>query len=89
MTEIAAGRRVALARDAKELTTERAAQVLGVSRPFLIGLLNKGEIPFRKVGTHRRLNTDDVMAFKEAIDKKRRRSLGALVRQAQDLKMGY
>lgn len=87
--EIAAGRKVVLASSAKELTTEQAARLLSVSRPFLIALLDKGEVPYRKVGTHRRLKYEDVIAFKEAIDAKRRRSLKALARQAQDLKMGY
>jgi excisionase family DNA binding protein len=82
---MAAGRGVTIVPEKAELTTVQAAEMLNVSRTFLIELLEKGEIPFRKVGTKRRIRTDDVMAYKDGIDRKREGALGALVRESQKL----
>lgn len=72
-----------------ELTTDEAANVLNVSRPFLIKLLEEGSIPFRKVGEHRRIRMEDVMAYKTAIDQEREGVLDQLVAEAQEHDMGY
>ncbi len=68
-----------------ELTTKQAAEVLGVSRPFLIRVLESGEIPYRKVGRHRRVLMKDVLAYKQSMQVKRRAALDELVEASEEL----
>ena len=67
-----------------ELTTKQAAEVLGVSRPFLIRILESGEIPYRKIGRHRRVLMKDVLAYKETMQVKRRAALDEMVKLTED-----
>ena len=85
----AAGRRVTLVHESQELSTHQAAEVLNVSRPFLIKLLDQGAIPYRRVGRHRRIRADDVAAYKAGIDHERESVLAALVKDAQEQGHGY
>jgi excisionase family DNA binding protein len=66
-----------------------AAELLHVSRPYVIGLLEGGAIPCRKVGKHRRVLRADVLKYKDKTAQARLRALGELADQAQDLDMGY
>ena len=86
---MAAGYGVTLIPEGAELTTVQAAELLNVSRPFLIKLLDQKAIPHRKVGKHRRIRMEDVMAYKNAIDREREQVLGQLTREAQAHDMGY
>ena len=86
---MAAGQGVTLIPESAELTTVQAAEVLNVSRPFLIKLLDQKAIPHRKVGKHRRVRMEDVMAYKNAIDREREQVLDRLTREAQAHDMGY
>ncbi len=72
-----------------ELTTQQAADYLGVSRPFLIGLLEDGELPYHMVGTHRRIYFRDLKSYSDNIRQKREKVLDALVEDAIENNMGY
>ena len=76
------GKAVAVTSILRELTTQQAAEMLGVSRPFLIELLNKEQIPFHLVGTHRRIYLQDLLRYREHRDGQRKEILNRMAREA-------
>ncbi len=79
------GRSVAIVQNDAQLTTVEAARMLGVSRQFLVNLLERNEMPFHMVGAHRRVYVRDLLAYKAKRDTKRHQILDQLTRaEAQD-----
>lgn len=89
LSEIGKGNEVRLVATNAELTTQEAAEILNFSRQYVVRLIDDGKIPSHKVGTHRRVRLDDVLAFKQKSDKERLEALKALVADGQELDMGY
>ncbi len=85
LTEMGQGNAVALTPVQAEITTQQAADILNISRPYLVQLLEDGEIPFRKVGTRRRVRRQDVMTYKHMIDARRLETLNELTAYDQVL----
>ncbi len=82
---MASGNSITMIPHHAELTTVEAADILNVSRPYLIKLLESGEIRFRKVGTHRRILMEDLMAYKEKSEKQSRAAMNELVALSEEL----
>ena len=89
LSEMACGNGVSLLPLNAELTTQQAAGVLNVSRPYLVGLLEKGEMAFRLVGNQRRVRLQEVIAYKARSDVGRRTALDELARLGQEAGVGY
>ena len=89
LSEMSKGNAISLIPHHQEISTQEAANLLNVSRPFLVGLLENGEIPFRKVGAHRRVKLTDVLEYKDQSDAKRLQALNELTVLSQEEGMGY
>lgn len=85
LAHLGAGRGVSVVPADAELTTQQAADMLNVSRPFLVGLLNAGEIEYRNVGTHRRIKASSLMEYKQQDDQRRRAVADELTQLGQEM----
>lgn len=89
LSEMSKGNAISLIPHHQEVSTQEAANLLNVSRPFLVGLLEKDEIPFRKVGAHRRVLLKDVLAYRDKTANLRTQALDELAALSQEENMGY
>ena len=76
------GRAIVLIPENQQLTSQRAADLLGVSRPHLIKLLEAGELPYHKVGSHRRIYLKDLLAYQKRRDVERKAALDRIAKEA-------
>lgn len=89
LSSMAEGKAVSLIPAEAELSTQQAADMLNVSRPHLIKLLEQGAIPFKKVGSHRRVQLEHLVSYEHQQAEQRQQHLQFLAQQAQELNLGY
>jgi excisionase family DNA binding protein len=89
LDNMAQGKSITLIPSDTEVSTQQAADMLNVSRPHLVKLLEEGEIPFKKVGTHRRIDLKEIILYEKRLKDKRNEKLNFLAKQAQELNLGY
>ncbi len=78
------GKAISIVPVMQDLTTQRAAEMLGVSRPFFVKLLESGKLPHHLTGTHRRVYLKDLLAYKQHRDQERHEALNRMAREAEE-----
>lgn len=86
---MAEGNAISLALVEDEVSTQQAAELLNVSRPYVVNLLKSGQIPYETVGRYRRIKLQDLLDYQERRSNRRKAAMDELVAQAQELDMGY
>jgi excisionase family DNA binding protein len=80
LENLQSGNAISIVPEQRQLTTQRAADILGVSRPFLVGLVEAGQIPFHMVGRHRRIYLNDLLAYKARRDSARHEAINNMAK---------
>ena len=89
LVNMSEGKSITIVHLESEVSTQEAADLLKVSRPHLVKLLESNRIPFKKVGSHRRILISDLLAYENELIKVREENLRLLAKQAQELNLGY
>lgn len=89
LNNMAEGKSFSIIPSDSEISTQQAADMLNVSRPHIVKLVEEGIIPYKKVGSHRRISIEDLIEYDRKLKEQRDTSLKALAEQAQDLNLGY
>lgn len=89
VSNMSEGKSISIVPTDSEVSTQQAADMLNVSRPYLIKLLENNTIPFKKVGSHRRVLLRDLLSYEKSLQRTREEKLKFLSAQAQDLGLGY
>ena len=89
LSNMAEGKSISLIPSDSEVTTQQAADMLNVSTPHIVKLLEEGAIPYKKTGSHRRILLEDLIAYDKKLKDQRSASLKAIAKQAQELGLGY
>jgi len=84
LRNLQSGNAISIVPEHRQLTTQRAANILGVSRPFLVGLVEAGEIPFHMVGRHRRIYLRDLLDYKRRRDAARHEAINNMARSEME-----
>lgn len=89
LSNMSEGKSITIIPTDSEVSTQQAAEMLNVSRPHLIKLLENNTIPFKKVGSHRRILLRDLITYEKGLERTREEKLKFLSEQAQELNLGY
>lgn len=89
LSNMSEGKSITIVPTESEVSTQQAADMLNVSRPHLVKLLENNTIPFKKVGSHRRILLRDIATYEKSLRRIRENKLKFLSEQAQDLNLGY
>ncbi len=89
LSNMSEGKSITIIPTDSEVSTQQAADMLNVSRPHLIKLLENNTIPFKKVGSHRRVLLRDLLSYENSLKRNREEKLKYLSEQAQNLNLGY
>ena len=89
LNNMALGKSISILPSETELSTQQAADILNVSRPHIVKLLEEGHLPFKKTGTHRRIDLIHLIQYQKNQKATRNEKLDFLTKQAQELNLGY
>lgn len=89
LEQMALGKTITLVPGDSDLSTQQAADILNISRPYMVKLLEQGEIPFTKTGSHRRVRLTDIVEYSSVLKRNQPTNPDLPAQQAQEVKPGY